>query len=232
MRRPTADKFSRHPSLDPSGGAGPVSAWPNSSPQDLPPAPPAGLGPGRRIGGHHTSKEGSPVAPTSTMLSTFFSTRRQALLGRKRRRPQGAVRGRLEGSSGTAYRIRTGGLRLERAVSWASRRMRPRQRGQVLRPRPVGMIAVALRGHQTWRLARSHEFPYATPDGAMWVAQPETRRILAIRHPGGRTGLIRRNGGRSATPGGAWERGAGPRHNDPYSRFASRNPRIDSATCW
>ena len=25
---------------------------------------------------------------------------------------------------GTAYRIRTGGLRLERAVSWASRRMR------------------------------------------------------------------------------------------------------------
>ena len=26
---------------------------------------------------------------------------------------------------GTAYRIRTGDLRLERAVSWASRRMRP-----------------------------------------------------------------------------------------------------------
>jgi len=31
-----------------------------------------------------------------------------------------------EGESGTAYRIRTGDLRLERAVSWASRRMRRR----------------------------------------------------------------------------------------------------------
>ena len=29
---------------------------------------------------------------------------------------------------GTAYRIRTGDLRLERAASWASRRMRPRRR--------------------------------------------------------------------------------------------------------
>src|SRR6476469_7296807 len=36
------------------------------------------------------------------------------------RRPEG------EGWVGTAYRIRTGDLRLERAVSWASRRMRLR----------------------------------------------------------------------------------------------------------
>ena len=33
------------------------------------------------------------------------------------------------GEAGTAYRIRTGDLRLERAVSWASRRMRRRVRG-------------------------------------------------------------------------------------------------------
>src|SRR3990172_3311107 len=42
----------------------------------------------------------------------------------KRERPRGAVRGRREIHVGTAYRIRTGDLRLERAVSWASRRMR------------------------------------------------------------------------------------------------------------
>ena len=33
--------------------------------------------------------------------------------------------------AGTAYRIRTGDLRLERAVSWASRRMRPCRRGRI-----------------------------------------------------------------------------------------------------
>ena len=43
------------------------------------------------------------------------------------------------GWSGTAYRIRTGDLRLERAVSWASRRMRPRRR-RASRAGPVGMI--------------------------------------------------------------------------------------------
>ena len=40
---------------------------------------------------------------------------------------QAALSGR-NGEFGTAYRIRTGGLRLERAVSWASRRMRPGSR--------------------------------------------------------------------------------------------------------
>ena len=39
----------------------------------------------------------------------------------------------------TAYRIRTGDLRLERAVSWASRRMRPSGAGDGT-ARPVGMI--------------------------------------------------------------------------------------------
>ena len=41
-----------------------------------------------------------------------------------RRTPPGRGPGASGCSFGTAYRIRTGGLRLERAVSWASRRMR------------------------------------------------------------------------------------------------------------
>src|SRR5688572_15884994 len=42
----------------------------------------------------------------------------------QRNAPGARIRGRWEDASGTAYRIRTGDLRLERAVSWASRRMR------------------------------------------------------------------------------------------------------------
>src|SRR5436190_11523192 len=52
------------------------------------------------------------------------------------------VRSRL--GIGTAYRIRTGDLRLERAVSWASRRMRPRRRGRMTAG-PVGMIPAGSR---------------------------------------------------------------------------------------
>jgi hypothetical protein len=44
-----------------------------------------------------------------------------------------------EGEIGTAYRIRTGDLRLERAVSWASRRMRLRG-ARAWPSRPTGMI--------------------------------------------------------------------------------------------
>ena len=55
--------------------------------------------------------------------------------GPGQRNAPGAGRGRRGGGAGTAYRIRTGGLRLERAVSWASRRMR---RGAGRRARPVG----------------------------------------------------------------------------------------------
>jgi hypothetical protein len=49
-----------------------------------------------------------------------------------------------EGEIGTAYRIRTGDLRLERAVSWASRRMRRRGTAGVP-PRPTGMIPTTSR---------------------------------------------------------------------------------------
>jgi integrase len=68
---------------------------------------------------------------------------------RTRKRPDPNSDRAESGEVGTAYRIRTDDLRLERAVSWASRRMRRSQRGQIRSPRPVGMIAVAPRGHQT-----------------------------------------------------------------------------------
>src|SRR6478752_2041490 len=46
----------------------------------------------------------------------------------------GAAPRAWDGASGTAYRIRTGGLRLERAVSWASRRMRREGRKDTTAP--------------------------------------------------------------------------------------------------
>ena len=66
---------------------------------------------------------------------------------RTRKRPDPNSDRATSGDVGTAYRIRTDDLRLERAVSWASRRMRPRQRGQNRPPKPVGMIAAGLRDH-------------------------------------------------------------------------------------
>ena len=51
----------------------------------------------------------------------------------------GARRRRQIEGVGTAYRIRTGDLRLERAVSWASRRMRLRAAATACRGR-IGMI--------------------------------------------------------------------------------------------
>ena len=65
--------------------------------------------------------------PTATWYSRLESEgRRPGDLRplRKRERPRGAVRGREVMAFGTAYRIRTDDLSLERAVSWASRRMR------------------------------------------------------------------------------------------------------------
>ena len=57
----------------------------------------------------------------------------------QRQRPRGGP-GASRGSTGTAYRIRTDDLRLERAVSWASRRMR-RGSGRLLdRPRRIAAI--------------------------------------------------------------------------------------------
>ncbi len=57
----------------------------------------------------------------------------------ERQRPRGGP-GASRGSTGTAYRIRTDDLRLERAVSWASRRMR-RGSGRLLdRPRRIAAI--------------------------------------------------------------------------------------------
>src|SRR5438094_2682156 len=65
----------------------------------------------------------------------------------------------LWGGAGTAYRIRTGDLRLERAVSWASRRMRregPWSRACHSEPGrgPPGMIPAAFQGWQSegWAL--------------------------------------------------------------------------------
>ena len=45
-------------------------------------------------------------------------------LDEAKERPDPSVHRARNGEFGTAYRIRTGDLRLERAVSWASRRMR------------------------------------------------------------------------------------------------------------
>ncbi len=60
---------------------------------------------------------GPLLGALSTKLSTFFSTGNENAPG-ARSGGAGDVR------FGTAYRIRTGDLRLERAVSWATRRMR------------------------------------------------------------------------------------------------------------
>src|SRR3954447_20746983 len=66
---------------------------------------------------------------------TRRTTRGWALEADRKERPRGADPGAFEVKLiGTAYRIRTGDLRLERAVSWASRRMR--QEGDVA-VRPV-----------------------------------------------------------------------------------------------
>ena len=65
----------------------------------------------------------SPDKGSDKGSATFDSVRNHRMLWSGRQKPLHVV------VSGTAYRIRTGDLRLERAVSWASRRMRRRRSG-------------------------------------------------------------------------------------------------------
>ncbi len=91
-------------------------------------------------------------------------------LRRAKKKPDPSVDRAETGDFGTAYRIRTGGLRLERAVSWASRRMR-RRGGRC--DRPGARIAGAARRLQpsgAWRSVRHG------PSGALRWAQRSVAR--------------------------------------------------------
>ena len=86
------------------------------------------------------------------------------------------------GEAGTAYRIRTGDLRLERAVSWASRRMRRRVRG----------LAATVRDHTNGALRAPSRGP-GKPQSRFASRKPADR----TRRPAGSS--ARRRRGRSAS---------------------------------
>jgi hypothetical protein len=114
-------------------------------------------------------------------------------------RPRGAIRGRRE-MSGTAYRIRTGDLRLERAVSWASRRMR------------LGAGVRISRGRQT--LSSSGRF-LGDPDRVSRAVRGlGTVRVRRRFYVDCRPGALRRATHRSAAGGRAQSShlGASPSH--------------------
>jgi hypothetical protein len=120
---------------------------------------------------------------------------------------------------GTAYRIRTGDLRLERAVSWASRRMRRRRAGGCrqagrhdtsgpLRPsnpgsRPTGPVC---RSPPPWHSAsdwRGHWSLGASLPPRVAAGSPHDAAD-ASRHPAWRMGPNEKSPAACATAGGVW----------------------------
>ena len=120
----------------PNGGSAPASAMPRRA------SPWTPFLRSRCPGGHHAGQghggspapAGPPLRPGRPHANPGATPRARP---RKRRTPPGRGPGASGCSSGTAYRIRTGGLRLERAVSWASRRMRRWRLGKRTPDRPA-----------------------------------------------------------------------------------------------
>jgi hypothetical protein len=134
----------------------------------------------------------------------------------ERETPPGRGPGAFGRSAGTAYRIRTGDLRLERAVSWASRRMR-RDRRQRATDR-MGRIPSNRRRWQTppGRAGMRRRIP-STGAAIDPVDAWHTRSRRAV---GARTGRGRRR--RSASPAPGWAEDRPARSRGAYAYHCGR----------
>ena len=131
--------------------------------------------PARRLGSHRSSRR----APSG-------GARRD---GRTEKgTPPGRGPGASDRSAGTAYRIRTGDLRLERAASWASRRMRPviaavalDRRGGYQRPAQQRQPSAAAAPRPPLQAVRLEERPH--PVGHLAVPLLREHQAVVRRGP-------------------------------------------------